>query len=129
MSSERIHNTNRAGAGADLVTRIAAAPKTLAVLREELKAVKGKRYWRSLDELAATAEFQAAVEHEFPHAVQQWVDPVTRRGFLKLMGASLALAGLAGCTKQPDEPIYPYVKAPEDLILGRPNYFASAHPS
>ena len=38
----------------------------------------------------------------------------------------MALAGLAGCTKQPDEPIYPYVKAPEDLILGKPNYFASA---
>jgi molybdopterin-containing oxidoreductase family iron-sulfur binding subunit len=47
---------------------------------------------------------------------------------MKLMGASMALAGLAGCTKQPDEPIYPYVKAPEDLILGKPNYFATAHP-
>ena len=44
------------------------------------------------------------------------------------MGASMALAGLAGCTKQPEEPIYPYVKAPEDLILGRPVYFASAFP-
>ena len=50
------------------------------------------------------------------------------RGFLKVMGASLALAGLAGCTKQPDEPIYPYVKQPEDLILGKPMYFATAHP-
>ena len=47
---------------------------------------------------------------------------------MKLMGASMALAGLAGCTKQPDEPIYPYVKAPEDLILGKPMYFATAHP-
>jgi molybdopterin-containing oxidoreductase family iron-sulfur binding subunit len=44
------------------------------------------------------------------------------------MGASAALAGLAGCTKQPDEPIYPYIKQPEDLILGKPNYFATAHP-
>ena len=44
------------------------------------------------------------------------------------MGASMALAGLAGCTKQPDEPIYPYVKAPEDLVLGKPMYFATAHP-
>ena len=58
----------------------------------------------------------------------EWVDPVSRRGFMKLMGASMALAGLAGCTKQPDEPIYPYVKQPEDLILGRPNYFATAFP-
>jgi hypothetical protein len=44
------------------------------------------------------------------------------------MGASMALAGLAGCTKQPDEPIYPYVKQPEDLVLGKSNYFATAHP-
>jgi molybdopterin-containing oxidoreductase family iron-sulfur binding subunit len=105
-----------------------AAPMTLAQVRAELKGVKGKRYWQSVDELADTAEFQAAVEREFPSAAQEWVDPVSRRGFMKLMGASLALAGLAGCTKQPDEPIYPYVKAPEDLILGKPMYFATAHP-
>jgi molybdopterin-containing oxidoreductase family iron-sulfur binding subunit len=55
-------------------------------------------------------------------------DPVSRRGFMKLMGASMALAGLAGCTRQPDESIYPYVKLPEDLVLGRPMYFATAHP-
>ncbi len=104
------------------------APMTLAAVREELKAAKGKRYWRSIDELATTPEFQAAVEREFPGSAQEWVDPVSRRGFLRLMGASMALAGLAGCTKQPDEPIYPYVKAPEDLILGKPMYFATAHP-
>src|SRR5579863_6868696 len=86
-----------------------ASAMTLAEVREELKGVRGKRYWRSVDELAETAEFQAAVEKEFPAAAQEWVDPVSRRGFMKLMGASLALAGLSGCTKQPDEPIYPYV--------------------
>jgi MoCo/4Fe-4S cofactor protein with predicted Tat translocation signal len=104
------------------------APMTLDQVRQELKGVKGKKYWRSIDELANTAEFQAAVEREFPSSAQEWVDPVSRRGFMKLMGASLALAGLAGCTKQPDEPIYTYAKAPEDLILGKPMYFASAHP-
>jgi len=103
-------------------------PMTLVQVREQLKGVKGKKYWRSVDELAGTAEFQAAVEREFPSSAQEWVDPVSRRGFMKLMGASMALAGLAGCTKQPDEPIYPYVKAPEDLVLGKPMYFASAHP-
>ncbi len=103
-------------------------PMTLVQVREKLKNAKGKRYWRSVDELADTPEFQAAVEREFPASAQEWVDPVSRRGFMKLMGASMALAGLAGCTKQPEETIYPYVKAPEDLILGRPNYFASAHP-
>jgi molybdopterin-containing oxidoreductase family iron-sulfur binding subunit len=103
-------------------------PMTLESVRRKLKGTKGKKYWRSLDELANTPEFQAAVEREFPSAAQEWVDPVSRRGFLKLMSASLALAGLAGCTKQPDEPIYPYIKAPEDLVLGKPMYFATAHP-
>jgi molybdopterin-containing oxidoreductase family iron-sulfur binding subunit len=103
-------------------------PMTLAQVRAELKGAKGKRYWRSMDELANTPEFQAAVEREFPHAIEDIKDPVTRRGFMKLMGASMALAGLAGCTRQPDEPVYPYVKAPEDLILGKPNYFATAFP-
>ncbi|HTW80312.1 MAG TPA: TAT-variant-translocated molybdopterin oxidoreductase [Terracidiphilus sp.] len=103
-------------------------PMTLDQVRVKLKGVKGKKFWRSLDELADTPEFRAAVEKEFPSSAQEWVDPVSRRGFLKLMGASMALAGLAGCTKQPDEPIYPYVKAPEDLVLGKPMYFASAHP-
>ena len=105
-----------------------AAPLTLAAVRAELKGVKGKRYWRSVDELADTADFQEAVEREFPGSAQEWVDPVSRRGFMKLMGASLALAGLAGCAKQPDEPIFPYIKQPEDLILGKPMYFATAHP-
>ncbi len=101
---------------------------TLAQVRAELKGKGGKRYWRSIDELAGTPEFATAVAKEFPDAAQEWVDPVSRRGFLKLMSASMALAGLAGCTKQPDEPIYPYVKQPEDLVLGTSNYFATAHP-
>ncbi|HET7104951.1 MAG TPA: TAT-variant-translocated molybdopterin oxidoreductase [Terracidiphilus sp.] len=101
---------------------------SLAQVRAELKGMKGKRLWRSIDELANTPEFQEAVEREFPAAAQEWVDPVSRRGFLKLMGASMALAGLAGCTKQPDEPIYPYVNPPDDIVLGKPMYFATAHP-
>ena len=78
--------------------------------------------------MATQPGFDRRVEQEFPAQAQEWVDPVSRRGFMKLMGASLAMAGLAGCTKQPDEPIYPYIKAPEDLILGKPNYFATAFP-
>ncbi|WP_229741062.1 TAT-variant-translocated molybdopterin oxidoreductase [Silvibacterium dinghuense] len=101
---------------------------TLAEVRQKLAGQKGKRYWRSIDELAGTPEFDAAVAEEFPQHSSEWIDPVSRRGFLKLMGASMALAGLAGCTKQPDEPIYPYVKAPEDLVLGKPMYFATAFP-
>ena len=105
-----------------------AAGLTLAEVRRTLAGVKGKKYWRSIDELAGSPEFEQAVLKEFPDAAQEWVDPVSRRGFLKLMGASMAMAGLAGCTKQPDEPIYPYVKAPEDLILGKSMYFATAYP-
>jgi molybdopterin-containing oxidoreductase family iron-sulfur binding subunit len=112
----------------DLVTTIKPAPMTLEAVREKLKGVRGKKYWRSVDELADTPEFQAAVEKEFLGSPHGWGDEVSRRGFLKFMGASAALAGLAGCTKQPDEPIYPYIKQPEDLILGKPNYFATAHP-
>ena len=101
---------------------------TLSEVRAKLAGQTGKKYWRSIDELAGTPEFEAAVREEFPQQSSEWIDPVSRRGFLKLMGASMALAGLAGCTKQPDEPIYPYIKAPEDLVLGKPVYFATAFP-
>ena len=110
------------------VVQIDAPKPTLAEVRAKLANVKGKKFWRSVDELADTPEFAEMVAKEFPSQASEWIDPVSRRGFLKVMGASMALAGLAGCTKQPDEAIYPYVAAPEDLILGKPVYFASAFP-
>jgi len=113
-----------------IVNSIAPAKMTLAEVRAKLDGKTGKRYWKSLDELADTPQFQELMQEEFPRqsGAGEWVDAVSRRGFLKVMGASFALAGLAGCTKQPDEPIFPYVKQPEDLILGKPMYFATAHP-
>jgi molybdopterin-containing oxidoreductase family iron-sulfur binding subunit len=99
--------------------------RTLDAVRAELDRSAG---WQGLDHAAARPGFDRRMEQEFPAQAGEWVDPVSRRGFMKLMGASLAMAGLAGCTKQPDEPIYPYIKAPEDLILGKPNYFATAFP-
>jgi molybdopterin-containing oxidoreductase family iron-sulfur binding subunit len=113
-----------------VVTQIAPAKLTLAEVRSKLDGQTGRRFWKNLDELAETPAFHELMAEEFPRqsGVTEWVDAVSRRGFLKVMGASLALAGLAGCTKQPDEPIYPYVKQPEDLILGKPMYFATAHP-
>src|ERR1700679_3736801 len=116
--------------GAQVVTSIAPAKLTLAEVRAKLDGKSGKRYWKSLDELADTPAFQELMQEEFPRQASagEWVDSVSRRGFLKVMGASFALAGLAGCTKQPDEPIFPYVKQPEDLVLGKPMYFATAHP-
>ncbi len=106
----------------------AAGGMTLAEARAELDGKQGRSFWRSLDKVASEPGFDRMVEREFPQHAQEWVDPVSRRGFMKLMGASLAMAGLAGCTKQPDEPIYPYIKQPEDLVLGRPTYFATAFP-
>lgn len=128
----------RAGSGAQVVTSISPANTatraqeklTLADVRSKLEGKTGKRFWKNLDELADTPDFQELMQEEFPRqaGAGEWVDPVSRRGFLKVMGASFALAGLAGCTKQPDEQIFPYVKQPEDLIPGRPMFFATAHP-
>src|SRR6202000_1877187 len=96
----------------------------------KLEGKKGRRYWKTMDELTETPAFQEMMREEFPrqNGVGEWVDAVSRRAFLKFRGASRAWAGMTGCTKQPDEPIMPYVKQPEDLILGKPMFFATAHP-
>src|SRR5262245_18312880 len=96
----------------------------IAALRSKLDGKQGPQYWRSLEELAQTEEFQDYLHREFPEQASE-LDSVSRRGFLKFMGASLALAGLASCTKQPEEHIVPYVRQPEELIPGRPLFFAS----
>jgi MoCo/4Fe-4S cofactor protein with predicted Tat translocation signal len=113
-----------------VVTQIAPAKMTLAEVHAKLDGKTGRRFWKNLDELAETPAFHELMKEEFPRqaGAGEWVDAVSRRGFLKVMGASLALAGLAGCTKQPDEPIFPYIKQPEDLILGKAMYFATAYP-
>ena len=82
--------------------------------------------WRSLDEVAATPEFQEYLHREFPTNASEWLDPVGRRGFLKLMSASMALAGVTACTVQPQELIVPYVRQPEEEIPGKPLFFATA---
>jgi molybdopterin-containing oxidoreductase family iron-sulfur binding subunit len=88
----------------------------------------GKQYWRSLEELADTPEFREFVEREYPQHAEEWNDPVGRRSFIKLMGASLALAGLSSCVYQPPEKIVPYVNQPEEMVPGKPLYFATAMP-
>ena len=82
--------------------------------------------WRSLDELSQTPEFEEMLHREFPVAASEWEDGPSRRSFLKLMSASLALAGIAGCSYKPEEKIVPYVRQPEQMIPGRPMYFATA---
>ncbi len=92
----------------------------------DVPSASGKQYWRSLEELADSPVFEEFVQREFPQQAEEWNDPVERRTFLKLMGASLALAGLSGCVIQPPEKIVPYVKQPEEEVPGRGLYFATA---
>ena len=85
------------------------------------------QYWRSLDELEQTKEFEEFLHREVPEQASEWFDPISRRTFLRLMGASLALAGLGACTRQPEEKIVPYAaKPPEELIPGIPLFYATA---
>lgn len=100
----------------------------LATIRERLDSLQGKQFWRSLDELAQTEEFQQFVADEFPRQAAPWLEQIDRRSFLKLLGASLALAGLTGCGMNPEqsEKIVPYVKPPEKIVPGKPLFFATA---
>ena len=98
----------------------------LATVKEQFEDTTGPEYWRSLEELAGSDEFQEMLHREFPKGASEWLDDFSRRGFLKTMGASLALAGLTGCTRMPDTEIVPYVRQPENVIPGRPMFYATA---
>jgi len=97
-------------------------------IRERLRQPSGKQFWRSLDELAGTERFAKFLHAEFPQAANSLLEAVDRRQFIKLMSASMALAGLSACTRQPEEKIVPYVKQPENVVPGEPLYFATAMP-
>lgn len=96
-------------------------------LRRLMSGAGEQPLWRSLDELSRTHEFVDYLHREFPRQAGEWNDPATRRSFLKLMAASLGLAGvgLSGCMRQPEEKIVPYVRQPEDVIPGKPLFFAT----
>ncbi|HEY2989497.1 MAG TPA: TAT-variant-translocated molybdopterin oxidoreductase [Candidatus Binatia bacterium] len=100
----------------------------LAAVRARLNGLHGESYWRSLEELAETEAFQELLQREFPRQASVWLDGGSRRDFLKLMGASLALAGLGACGSPAptSEKIVPYVKQPEGLVPGKPRFFATA---
>ncbi len=106
--------------------QMSKTPLDLAAIRTRLAESRGSHYWRSLEELSETKEFQEVLEQEFPRHASVWPDSLSRRGFLQMMGASLALAGLSACTKQPEELIVPYTKPPESLLPGRPQFYATA---
>ncbi len=102
-------------------------PLDLAEIRTRLESQKGQAYWRSLEELAETPEFEEFLTKEFPRQAAPLESSVDRRGFMKLLGASLALAGLTSCVRPYQQDKFaPYVRAPEELIPDEPILFASA---
>lgn len=107
-------------------TCIATSRPDLAAIRAKLDGARGQQYWRSLDEIAETPEFKEMMHREFPGGASEWEDGVSRRSFLKMAAASLALAGFTACTKQPVRNILPYVTQPEELVLGEPLYYATS---
>ncbi len=86
-----------------------------------------RTYWRSLAQIEDRPEFRVALEREFPEGASELPDGVTRRDMMMLVGASLSLAGLAGC-RRPVEEIVPYVTAPEEIVPGIPRYYATTMP-
>jgi molybdopterin-containing oxidoreductase family iron-sulfur binding subunit len=101
----------------------------LAAVRAKLAREDGKRLWQSIGELSGTPEFRDFHEHEFPVAAQKSAgDGVNRRDVLKLMAASAALTGLSACTRLPEQKIVPYVRAPEEIVPGRPLFYATSMP-
>ncbi|MCZ6836768.1 MAG: TAT-variant-translocated molybdopterin oxidoreductase, partial [Planctomycetota bacterium] len=88
----------------------------------------GKKYWRSLDEVADTPEFRQFMHREFPAGASELLDGDDRRHFLKIMGASMALAGmgLTGCRRWPAEDIAPFASRPIDRVPGLPRFFATS---
>src|SRR4051812_31126551 len=98
------------------------------LLRDRLAEAQGKQYWSSLEQLEGDPAAAEMLEREFPDGAGGWTDPISRRRFLTLMGASLALAGLtsSGCMRPPTGVIRPYVRQPENLVLGKALYYATS---
>jgi MoCo/4Fe-4S cofactor protein with predicted Tat translocation signal len=98
----------------------------LAAARATLAKDGGKRLWQSLEELAETKDYRNFLENEFPANADKGTDGINRRDVLKLMAASAAMTGLSACTKLPTEKIVPYVRPPEEIIPGRPLFYATS---
>jgi molybdopterin-containing oxidoreductase family iron-sulfur binding subunit len=106
----------------------------LDAARAQLAKDGGKRLWQSLEQLSDTKDFRNFKENEFPvnadlSVPSRFSAEVGRRDVLKAIGAAAALTGLGACTKLPTEHIVPYVKPPEEIIPGRPLYYATSYVS
>jgi MoCo/4Fe-4S cofactor protein with predicted Tat translocation signal len=91
------------------------------------KQTNENTYWKSLNELAKNKEYKKYAEREFPEDASELTDQVSRKSFLRVMGASIALAGFASCRK-PVQKILPYSRQPEDKVLGVPSFYATSMP-
>ena len=101
----------------------------LDAIRARLAQPGGRRHWQSLEQLQDTKEFRNFLENEFPsnaEGADKDRDVINRRDALKVMAASAAMAGLSACTKLPTEKIVPYVRAPEEIIPGKPLFYATS---
>ncbi len=102
--------------------------KTSPQLPPGLPPTGGARFWKSLEEFSGSPDFLPYLHREFPEYASEWESGLDRRRFLQLIGASLALAGLTGCSRQPQEKIVPYVQQPRELTPGEPLYYATTFP-
>jgi MoCo/4Fe-4S cofactor protein with predicted Tat translocation signal len=109
-------------------------PLDFEAIAAKLRNGGARRLWHSLEEVACTPEYEASLQDEFPNDPEP-NDPekeppsrhvLNRREVLKLMAASAALSGLTACTKLPTEKIVPYVRAPEEVIPGKPLFYATS---
>ena len=102
-------------------------PSERKVSRLRVVGEQGPRLWKGLDELAAGDSFPEVLKEQFPRQAAEYeVSTLSRRRLLELSLATMALGGLASCTRQPLERVVPYVKQPEEVIPGKPLFFATA---
>jgi MoCo/4Fe-4S cofactor protein with predicted Tat translocation signal len=119
---------NMNGELADKVGQASSLPPNR---QDACSTLTGRRYWRSLDELADRPEFKEWLHREFPQGASE-LDGQNRRHFLKIMAASFAFAGVAtlgaGC-RRPEEKLEPFGQQPTDYIYGKPEFYATAMPT
>lgn len=85
-------------------------------------------YWRSVENRKRTEEYLLSIENEFKEGLTE-ISSMDRRSMLKVMGASVALAGMGVSCRRPEEKILPYVNQPEDTVMGIPKFYATAQPT
>ena len=86
-----------------------------------------KKQWRSLGQLSGAESFKRFLHREFQEGASVMEDSVTRRNFLKIMGASASLAGVMGCSiRRPVQTIRPFAKMPEYALPGKAVYYATS---